>query len=162
MGLAYLLTTRGIPMIYYGTEIAMAGLEHEGHGYIRKDFPGGWPDDSVSAFSAEGRTELQQEAFDFLQSLLNWRKTNTVIHYGNLKQFLPEDGVYVYFRYNNEQSVMIIMNNNEAQKTLKTGRFNESMQNYLSGYEIITGKNIANLNPIEIPAKTAMIIELKR
>ena len=104
MGLAYILTTRGIPQIYYGTELAMGGQEHKGHGDIRKDFPGGWSGDEKSAFVKEGRTNLQNEAFDFLSNVLNWRKGCDIIHSGELTHFLPEDGVYVLFnKYREEE-----------------------------------------------------------
>jgi len=163
MGLAFLLTTRGIPQIYYGTEILMSGQEHMGHGYIRKDFPGGWANDTVNAFLPSGRTKEQNDAYDFLSGLLKWRKNCDVIHNGKLMQFLPQDGIYVYFRYNNNKAVMVILNNNNNDaKTVKTDRFNEILKDYRTGKEIITQTNIDNLSEINIPAKSAMIIELKK
>jgi len=163
MGLAYILTTRGIPQIYYGTEILMTGKEEDGHGNIRKDFPGGWANDLTNAFSAEGRTKEQNEAYDFLANLLNWRKNNKTISEGKLTHFLPEDGVYVLFRYTETAAVMIILNNNDAEaKKLDTARFNEIMNGYNSGTDIISKTEIKNLSTLNIPAKSAMIIELKK
>jgi glycosidase len=103
MGLTFLLTTRGIPEIYYGTELLMDG-DGGHHPDIRKDFPGGWPGDKVNAFTKEGRTSAQNEAFDFLRTLLNWRKDQEVIHHGKLKHFIPENNIYVYFRTLGRQS----------------------------------------------------------
>jgi glycosidase len=163
MGLAYLLTTRGIPQIYYGTEILMDGNEHEGHGFIRKDFPGGWQGDSANAFLQEGRTKEQNDAYNFLSNLLNWRKNNQTIHTGKLMHFLPQDGIYVLFRYTDNNAVMVILNNNDNDsKELKTDRFAEIMNGYTSGKDIITKKELQSLSTITVPAKSAMIIELKK
>jgi glycosidase len=162
MGLAYTLTTRGIPQIYYGTEIIMDGKEQDGHGFIRKDFPGGWASDTLNAFTAEGRTTEQNEAYNFLSTLLNWRKNNEIVAKGKLKHFLPEDGVYVLFRYTEKGAVMLILNNNETDdKELNTDRFSEVMKSYSSGKEIITNQEISDLSTIKIQAKSAMVIELK-
>ncbi|MBE9466726.1 MAG: glycoside hydrolase family 13 protein [Bacteroidetes bacterium] len=162
MAMAFLLTVRGIPQIYYGTEILMDGLSSQGHGFIRKDFPGGWKNDKVNAFTAKGRSALQNEAFDYLQNILTWRKNQAVISRGELKHFIPEDGVYVYFRYIENKTVMIILNNNEeADKDLNTKRFAECMKDYKSGFDIISHKQIDNLKNIKVAAKSAMIIELK-
>lgn len=162
MAMAFLLTTRGFPQLYYGTEIMMTGDKGKGDGDLRKDFPGGWPGDSRNAFTAPGRTDLENDAFNFTRKLLNWRKQNPVIHTGKLMHFIPQDNCYVYFRYNDQKKVMVIMNNHNTQsRKLDTGRFSEMLKGYSSGYEVISGKNIDNLNSIEINAKSAMIIELK-
>jgi glycosidase len=79
-GLAFLLTTRGIPQIYYGTEILMTGTKEEGDGRLRKDFPGGWQGDKTDAFSKTGRTDMQNEAWDYLQKLLQWRMNTIAWH----------------------------------------------------------------------------------
>lgn len=163
MGLAYILTTRGIPQIYYGTEILMDGLEHEGHGGIRKDFPGGWEGDAKNAFTSEGRTSEQNEAYNFLSNILNWRKNNEVIHKGKITHFLPEDGIYVLFRHTEEAATMLIMNNHDTDdKNLETARFNEILKNYTSGKDIINGNELTNLSKIKVAAKSALIIDLKK
>jgi len=163
MGMALLLTTRGVPQIYYGTEILMDGQEHQGHGFIRKDFPGGWAGDSINAFTQSGLTPDQMEAFHYVKKILNWRKSNKTIHTGKLKHFLPEDGIYVTFRYTNEQVVMIVLNNSDKNsKSLNTQRFKETMEGFHSGREIITGTTYDNLDIIEVPAKSALIIELNK
>ncbi|MCK4664086.1 MAG: glycoside hydrolase family 13 protein [Bacteroidales bacterium] len=161
MGLAFLLTTRGIPMIYYGTEILMSGEEHKGHGEIRKDFPGGWENDNINAFNKEERTPEQNEAFDYLQKLLKWRKNKNVIHTGKLTHYIPVDGIYVYFRHNEKESVMVVLNNKNTVKTLNLDYYKENLMNYSSGTDIITKTNIILNEPFEIPGKSAMIIELE-
>lgn len=162
LAMAFLLTTRGIPEIYYGTEILMTGHEHKGHGDIRKDFPGGWPNYPKNAFTPEGRTIMQNHAFDYLNNLLKWRKNKTVIHTGKLRHFIPENGVYVYFRFNDDESVMVILNNSKIERSLPTDRFKENLEGYSSGTDIISGKALENLETITIPEKTAMIIELSK
>jgi len=162
LAMAFLMTTRGIPQIYYGTEILMTGLEHNGHGDIRKDFPGGWPGDTLNAFTAKGRTKEQNEAFNYLKTLMNWRKDKKVIHNGKLTHYIPQDGVYVYFRYNNHASVMILLNNTDKTKTVDGKRFKENLSGYTKGRSVMDNKTIENLNTITIPAKSPLIIELEK
>ena len=161
MGIAYYATTRGIPQIFYGTEILMSNPGTEEHGVIRSDFPGGWAGDRVNAFTGAGLTTQQKQAQDFFSKVLNWRKTSEVIHSGELKHFAPENGVYVYFRYNPSGKVMVVLNKNTSEKSLDTSRFNEVMEACTSGKEIISGKTITDLKNLNVPAMSALIIELK-
>jgi len=161
MGLAYYATTRGIPQIFYGTEILMSNPGTEEHGVIRSDFPGGWAGDQVNAFTGAGLSAKQKDAQDYFRKVLNWRKTNPVVHSGALKHFAPENGIYVYFRYNESGKVMVVLNKNQEAKTLDTTRFGEVMAACTSGKEIISGKNITDLKTLNVPAMSAMIIELK-
>ncbi len=161
MGIAYYATTRGIPQIFYGTEILMSNLGTEEHGVIRSDFPGGWNGDQVNAFTGAGLTEQQKQAQDFFGKILNWRKTSEVVHSGKLKHFVPVDGVYVYFRTNEKETVMVVMNKNNQEKTIATNRFSEIMSNSTSGKEVISGTTITDLKNLKVPALSAMIIELK-
>ena len=158
-----LSTTRGIPQIYYGTEIMMRGKKQKGDGDIRRDFPGGWPGDKVNAFTAEGRTAEQNEVYDFMKKLLDWRKENPVIHTGGLKHFVPEDEVYVYFRYNDDKTVMVVLNNSdEDARTIDTKRFSEMLNGFTAGKDVISGKEIRNIqDSLTLPAKTSMVIELE-
>ncbi len=162
LAMAFLMTTRGIPQIYYGTEILMTGFEHNGHGDIRKDFPGGWSGDSTNAFTKQGRTPQQNEAFNFLKRLMNWRDGKEVIHTGKLTHYIPEEGVYVYFRYNNTESVMVLLNNTEKEKTVDCSRFKENLKGYTKGRTVMGKKAVNNLNLITIPAKSPLIIELEK
>jgi glycosidase len=163
MAMAFILTTRGIPEIYYGTEILMTTGAKKGDGEKRKDFPGGWPGDSVNSFNASGRTPHQNDMFTYLHTLLNWRKTKEVIHTGKLTQFIPRDGVYVYFRQNEKETVMVALNNNEnVPKTLDRKRYGEFLNNFQTGRNVITGQTINDLSDIIVPPKSAMVIELKK
>ena len=160
MAMSLLMTERGIPQIYYGSEIGMRGNIDKGDGFVRQDFPGGWPNDSINAFSAKGRTSVQNEYFNFMSKLLNWRKTKPVIHTGLLTHYAPENDVYVYFRYNEKEKIMVIINNSETERTLKTDRFAESLDGKTSGTDVISGKKYDLSTVITIPKTTALILEL--
>lgn len=154
-------TVRGIPQIYYGSEIGMQGDKSQGDGDIRRDFPGGWQEDANNAFTKEGRTATQNVYFHFTKKLLNWRKGNKAIHFGKTMQFVPENDVYVYFRYNDTGKVMVIINNNKESQELNLNRFAEIIKDAKSGKEIFSGKTINLLNILKVEGKSSMIIELK-
>jgi neopullulanase len=159
MGLTLLLTTRGIPQLYYGTELLMDG-DGGYHPNIRLDFPGGWAGDAVNAFVREGRNADQNEAFDFLQKLLRWRKDQDVIHRGKLTHYIPEDNIYVYFRHNDQKNVMVILNANESEKSLDTTPFAESMKGMKSGVDVLSGARFQDLKKINVAPMTALVLEL--
>lgn len=163
MAIGAMLTLRGTPTIYYGTEIAMTGKEHDGHGFIREDFPGGWPDDERDAFTEPGRTTLENKTFDYLQHLLKWRQSKDVIQTGKLTQFIPEDNIYVYFRSNDTDCVLIAFNNsiNEL-KALDTKKYQECMNKYSFAKNVITGETVHYLDAITIPPKSILILDLEK
>ncbi|WP_227977335.1 glycoside hydrolase family 13 protein [Capnocytophaga felis] len=156
-----LATARGIPQLYYGSEIGMRGDKSKGDAYIRQDFPGGWNEDKQNAFNPAERTQQQKEYFDFTAKLFNWRKEKPVIHYGKTKQYLPNNEVYVYFRYNQSESVMVIINKNEEQQNIDLNRFAESLKGFTKGKDIISGKEFQLQKSLQIAGKTSMVIELK-
>ena len=161
LGMTLLATTRGIPQIYYGSEIGMAGDKGKGDADIRQDFPGGWKGDSNNAFTNSGRTEIQKQYFDFSKKLLNWRKNKAVIHSGKLTHYIPENNVYVYFRQNDTESVMVILNNSLNSQTLNLNRFEENIQGFTSGKDILSDETLKLNNELSIEGKTALILELQ-
>jgi glycosidase len=163
MALSFILTTRGIPQFYYGTEIVMQGDKNKGDGFLREDLPGGWNGDTKNTFTDQNLTPDEKEAFTFTKKLLNWRKDKDVIHTGKVKHFIPENNLYVYFRYNDRESVMIILNNSEKEtRTITSDRYAESINGFTHGKDVISGTEISDLKSIKIAPKTAMIIELNR
>lgn len=163
MALTLISTVRGIPQIYYGSEIGMKGSKEKlGDGDIRRDFPGGWKGDQQNAFLPNQQTPQQKEYYDFTQKLLNWRKNNEVIHSGKTKHYLPQEGVYVYFRYNDKGSVMVVLNNNQQAQSIDLSRFSESLQGFTQGKEIVSDQIIKLSSSIQVPAKTPLIIELQK
>jgi glycosidase len=162
LGVGFLLTSRGVPQIYYGTENLTKNFKNPSDAEVRKDFEGGWADDKVNKFLASGRTEKENEAFNFVKKLANYRKSSEALKTGKLTQYLPENGFYVYFRHNSDKTVMVIMNQNKADKNLDTKRFMENMQGYSSAKNILTEEFISDLKSLKIPANTITILELRK
>ncbi len=162
MAMTILATMRGIPQLYYGSEIGMAGDKSKGDADIRQDFPGGWASDKNIAFTASGRTAEQAKYFDFTAKVFNWRKSKSVIHNGKLMHYLPDNNVYVYFRYNDTESVMVVVNNSKDKQTLKLDRFKERLASYSSGKDIISDENFDLKSEISIEGKSSLILELKK
>lgn len=160
-GIAMLFTTRGIPQVYYGTEILMKNLSNP-DGLVREDFKGGWPEDKANKFIAKGRTNKESEAFNYFKKLANYRKNNLVLQTGKLMQFVPEKGMYVYFRYNNQKTVMVIVNSNDKEQDLSTTRFNERMNGFTKAVNVITDDALNSVDNIKVPAKSAVVLELRK
>jgi len=161
LGIAFILTTRGIPQIFYGTEILMTHTEGNDHGHIRKDFPGGWQGDKIDGFTGRGLSATEKEIKDYFKILLNWRKNCDPVHNGKLTHFVPQDGVYVYFRYNEKGKVMVILNKNNHEQILDLERFRELLDKNTKGREVISGKEIELKDEIVLEPMTPMIIEMQ-
>ncbi len=156
-----ILTVRGMPQLYYGDEIGMLGNKNKyGDGDIRRDFPGGWTGDKQNAFDQKTRTKTQEEYHSFTKKILNWRKNKKVIHNGKTLHFIPANNVYVYFRINDTESVMVIINNSPESQTFELSRFEEGLKNYSLGKDIISGKEIELKGNLQIEGKKSMILEL--
>ncbi|TPG67306.1 alpha-amylase family glycosyl hydrolase [Hymenobacter nivis] len=160
MGLAWLLTLRGTPQLYYGTEVLMKNFS-DPDGKVREDFPGGWAGDKTNYFAA--RPGQAGEAFDYVAKLANYRKTHPVLSSGKLMQFLPQDGVYTYFRYTDAgECVMVIANNTKDAKQVDSNRFAERTAGFASGQDVVTGAPVPDLKTLAVPARTVMVVELKK
>jgi len=161
MALAFIATSRGFPMIYYGTEALSDRGTLQGDAGKRKDFPGGWQGDSTNMFTRENLSSDQKDILDYTTTLFNWRKGNKTVQDGKLTHYIPEDGIYVYFRTLGKESVMVIVNNNEKYlKTLATKRFEENLKGFKNGKDVLTGSQVKDLSNIEVAAKSVKIIEL--
>ena len=158
MAMTFISTVRGIPQIYYGTEIAMTSTED--HGQLRKDFPGGWANDRVNAFVDTGLKSNQLEAKRFLKKLLNWRKNNAAIINGKMIHYPVRDGVYIYFREYKNDLVMVAMNNNERKMRIDPQRFYEVIKDRKSGKDIFNDKIYKLSKKVTIPAKTVTVLEI--
>lgn len=159
-GFTFIMTTRGIPSLYYGTEILLTGYTNP-DGKVRQDFPGGWAGDPADKFTAAGRTEKENDAFNYFKRLANYRKANPVLQTGQLTQFVPEDGVYVYFRHNADKTVMCVMNCNDGPKTLATKKFAERMSGFTKAKNVVTDQVLDNLNSLQIGRYTTLVLELQ-
>ncbi|AMJ66874.1 alpha-amylase family glycosyl hydrolase [Hymenobacter sp. PAMC 26628] len=160
MGLAWLLTLRGTPQLYYGTEVLMKNFS-DPDGKVREDFPGGWAGDKTNYFAA--RPGQAGEAFDYVSKLANYRKSHPVLSSGKLMQFIPQDGVYTYFRYTDAgECVMVIANNTKDAKQVDGNRFAERTAGFASGQDVVTGAPVPDLKTLAVPARTVMVVELKK
>jgi glycosidase len=161
MAIAYVLTMRGVPQIYYGTELLMSHPGTEAHGALRMDFPGGWDGDARNGFSGEGLTEREREARDFVRTLLHWRRDAQVIHSGELTHFVPEEGTYVYFRHGDEDSVMVVLNKNADAFPLGLARFRERLEGYREARDVITGEVHPLGTALNLPPRSVQVLELR-
>ena len=161
IGITWLLTLRGIPSMYYGTEILMKNFKNPTDAEVRRDFPGGFPGDPQDKFTSAGRTTQENEAFDYVRKLAAYRRATSALNSGKTTQYIPSDGVYVYFRSNPEKTVMIVTNSMDLEKKLDTTRFAESIGNHSGTRNVITGET-GSLSSLVVPAKTALVLELTR
>ena len=159
MGLAWLLTCRGIPQLYYGTEILMKG-ESNPDGWVRLDFPGGWNGDKKNAFTGEGLTAIENEVQQYTRTLANYRKHSTAIQTGKLMQYVPADGVYVYFRYDADHTIMCIMNTSDKDKSIQFSQFEERTKGFTKGKEVTSGTIVGE--QFTIPGKKMWVMELAK
>jgi glycosidase len=161
MGIAWLLTTRGIPQLYYGTEVLMKGVSNP-DGWVRLDFPGGWPGDKQNKFEASGRTTQENEAFNYVRTLAHFRKNSTALQTGKLMQYVPDNWTYTYFRYDDRQTVMVVMNTSTEEKTIHPQRFLERIKGFSKARNIVTSAVNDLNNAWKIPGKTVWVLELAK
>ncbi len=160
LALSWLMTFRGIPQMYYGGEVLMKGTTSPNDGYVRKDFPGGWNGDDKNAFTQQGLTDSEKSIQNFVKTLNNYRKTSSAIKTGKMQQHLPNDGLYVYFRYDNNQTVMCVMNTGDKEKSVNFNDYSERTNGFSKGMDIISKQKIENgfiVKPMEMVA-----LELKK
>ncbi|GEO11483.1 glycoside hydrolase family 13 protein [Segetibacter aerophilus] len=160
MGVTWLLTTRGIPSWYYGTEILMKNTRNPSDAEVRRNFPGGFPGDRDNKFTSKGRSKKENDAFDYVKKLTNYRKTTPALHSGKLVQYVPNEGIYVYFRYDNNKTIMVATNTNDKETKLETKRFSERMNGFTRARNVMTSETISNVSTLTLPAKTAIVLEL--
>lgn len=158
--LALLLTINRIPQLYYGTEVLMNGTKKQTDGYVRCDFPGGFPGDAQNAFTKEGRTKEQNQMFNWLSRLLHWRQGNKLITEGKQTQFMPVDGVYVVARTLNGKAVLTVLNGTSHQKKMHPARYAEIIKEATTATNILTGRNIDLTKDVTLAPRATMILEL--
>lgn len=156
--LVFMLTTRGIPQIYYGTEILMAADKANGDGLLRCDYPGGWKGDPRDCFNPANRTAQQTEAFSYMQKLLQWRKGNEVIAKGTLKHYAPNKGIYAYERKYGDQSVVVFINGNDRTQTIDLTAYKEILPK-ASANDILTNKKVDLGKELTLEKRGILIFE---
>ena len=160
MALAYVLTMKRTPQLYYGTEVLMTSpKKHDDFDAFRSDFPGGWPGDVVNAFTGEGLTTAQKDHQQWLRQLLQWRKTQSVIHHGQLMHFVPENGTYVLVRYDDKTRVIVIFNKNNSEMSLSLDRFKEVWPAQAHVINVITQEKRVLEPALQLPARSVTILQ---
>ncbi len=159
MAINWLLTLRGIPQLYYGTEILMKNVRDPSDAEVRKDYPGGWEGDAANKFTREGRTEQEEAAFSYLAKLANYRKGASAITAGKFMQYVPEDGLYTYFRYDKQQTIMVISNTGTKDMKPNWRRFEERSGGFSKLRNVITGEE-KSFEGFEIKPKESFVFEL--
>ena len=155
----FLLTSRGIPQIYYGTELLMHGDRKVADGCVRQDVPGGFPGDDHNEFTAAGRSALQNEAFDFLSRLAHWRRSNEAIARGSLKHFMPANGMYVYERKSANRRAIVIMNGNDKEADIDMSVYGEIMHPGDTFTNVITGEKITIAPSMKFAPRATLLLE---
>jgi glycosidase len=161
MGLGMLLTLRGVPLIYYGTEIMMEGDKGDGDATLREDFPGGWPGDSVNIFHSMNLSSKQAAALDFTKKMIKIRQEHPALQNGSLVHYIPQNGVYVYFRTKGDEKIMIVLNNNDDAVNLNLKRFQEQFTNKSHMEELYLKKSMELPDVLNLEAKSFHIYQIK-
>ncbi|MBQ2950845.1 MAG: glycoside hydrolase family 13 protein [Prevotella sp.] len=157
--LALLLTVNRIPQLYYGTEVLMNGTKEITDGYVRKDFPGGFPGDTHNAFTAEGRTKAENAMFNWLSRLLHWRKGNSVITKGSQTQFIPYQGVYVIARQYNGRTVLTVLNGKSTAATMQVKRYAEVIGSNARVKDVLTNRYYDLSKDLELRPRQVLVLE---
>jgi glycosidase len=160
MAMILAATLRGTPQIYYGTEILMANRASGDHGLIRSDFPGGWAGDARNAFTGEGMSDAELEAQAFVRRLLNWRKTASVVHEGSFMQFVPIGEIYAYFRYDDRDTVMVILNKHSAPIELPMTRFAERLRGATRARDVLGEREVRLDAPVALSPRSVLLLEI--
>ena len=159
--LTLLLTLRGIPQLYYGTEVLMYGDKSKGDGAMRKDFPGGWPGDTVNAFTGKGLDSLQREALGFTTRLLHWRKGKTAISKGDLIHYPVDNDVYVYSRHYGNQRITVLLNSSDKNKMIAPGKYRDALEK-TTATDALENRVLTIGETLELPPYGILILEFNK
>jgi len=152
-------TTRGIPQMFYGTEIFIPSPIERNDGVLRADMPGGWAGDKSSAFTGVGMSPAQLDMQNFVRKLFNWRKTSHAVQAGKLLHYRPENGCYVYFRYDGAHTVMVVLNKNTQDSVLDLARFKPMIKNITRAHDVLADRTVDLTAPLVLKAKTSAVLE---
>ncbi len=161
IGIGLLLTQRGIPQLYYGTEILMKNFKNPSDAMVREDFPGGFKGDAVNAFLSSGRTGSAKIAYAYVAKLANFRKSSSAITRGAFMQYIPDKGLYVYFRYDKKQTILCALNSDTVAVDFHFQDYSERTKYFELATDVITGDLYHVSESMNIPARSIRILELK-
>lgn len=161
MGIQWLLTERGIPQMYYGTEVLMKGISNP-DGWVRLDFPGGWDGDKKNAFTGSNLLEDERSVQELTSKLATFRKSSSALKTGKLMHYVPEDGMYVYFRYDSRQTIMCVMNTSTSKRTLDFSKYTERVNGFKAAKNVVTGELLSLSQNKEINGSEMFVLELNQ
>ncbi|MGH8060837.1 MAG: glycoside hydrolase family 13 protein [Pseudoxanthomonas sp.] len=161
LAMAYVATARGTPQFFYGSEALLQGPRERSDGLIRADMPGGWEGDAKNAFTGAGLSDAERDAQQYLKRLLQWRKRTPVVQHGKLRHFAPADGVYVYFRHDGDDTVMVALNRNAGAVPLALDRFGDFIGTKSRGHDAMTNAEVTFDKPLLLAGKSATILRIE-
>ena len=159
MGIEWLLTSRGIPQLYYGTEVCMGGFSNP-DGLVRHDFPGGWDGDAKNAFTGAGLTDDEKSVQALVKKLGSFRKNSSALKTGKLMQYLPQEGLYVYFRYDKNQTVMCVMNTSEKPQEIDFSKYAERTAGFTKAKSVVGSESYTTTDKPTIGSYNMWVLEL--
>jgi glycosidase len=162
LAITLLLTQRGIPQLYYGTEILMKNFKDPTDAEVRKDFPGGWANDSMNKFNAAGRTQQENDAYNFVKTLAHFRMKSSAVKTGKFMQYVPMEGVYVYFRYDDSQTIMCVVNTSNKEQAIDFKRYSERVDGFSKAENVMDGKSYNTSSAININAQQSLVLLLRK
>jgi neopullulanase len=162
MGIGLLLTQRGIPHLYYGTEILMINFKNPSDAMVREDFPGGFEGDTINKFLASGRTDSENMAFNYIARLATFRKSSSALSKGALMQYIPSKGLYVYFRYDNNQTILCALNSDTIAASIHFEDYAERTRSFETATDVMTDSIYPLSEKMDLPARSIRILELKK
>ncbi len=161
MGIGLLMTLRGIPQLYYGTELFMQNDQVNGDGKKRNDFPGGFADKGKPGDRTMAMlNDQQRETFQYTQKLAQFRKISKALQVGNTITFLPKDGVFTYLRQHGNESVLVILNQSDKAQSFATGML-KPYGAMTSARNIISQQTTPLGNEITLPPQSITILSLQ-
>jgi glycosidase len=161
IGYEWLLTCRGIPQMYYGSEVLLKGFTNP-DGLVRSDFPGGWPGDKKNAFTGQGLTKDESDLQETVKKLANFRLHSSALKTGKLMHYIPVNGLYVFFRYNKDQTIMCVMNTCKKESQIDFRNYAERTGGFLKAENVLSGESLNTIRIVTIPAMRMWVLELKK
>ena len=137
----------------------MNGTKNVTDGNVRKDYPGGFPEDTHNCFTKEGRTKAEQDMFSWLSRLLHWRQGNEVITKGQQIQFIPYNGIYVIARQYKGKTVLAVFNGTSKPATLDVARYAEVIGSVTRVKDILTNRYYDLSANFELKPRQSLILE---
>lgn len=155
-----LLTTRGIPQLFYGSEIGLVGTNDDGT--LRMPFPGGFPNDKRNAFTETGRDKNENELFNHIKELMRLRKTYPALATGSLTQYPPVNDVYVYFRTLGSEKIMVVINNSKTRREINLVPMSKlvSQKNILLNLRTNKKTNLGSESKLSIDEESSSIYKV--